>query len=115
MKILKKIIIVLFLLYASSIYVFADTMRDLEIASEMLEIAEYGAKASWTADELENLEKLASEFTDNGLAQIWTANIVLYSLTSQSPQCDIAKENISRLSDENLKSIWEQNYNLYGC
>ena len=90
-------------------------MRDLEIAGEMLEIAEYGAKASWTADELENLEKLASEFTDNSFAQIWTANIVLYSLTSQPPQCDIAKENISRLSDEDLKSIWEQNYNLYGC
>jgi hypothetical protein len=90
-------------------------MRDLEIANEMLEIAEYGAKTSWTSDELRNLEKLVSEYTDNSLDQIWTANIILYSLVTQPPQCDIAKRNISRIDDENLKSLWKQNYNLYGC
>jgi hypothetical protein len=29
--------------------------------------------------------------------------------------CKIAKRNISKLKDDDLKSIWNMNYGLYGC
>ncbi len=115
MNVFKKVIVALIILYTSSVSVFADMMRDLEISNELLAITEYGAKISWTADELENIEILRNEFTDDNLIQVWTANILMYSLTTQPTQCDIAERNLSLLSDENLKTIWEQNYNLYGC
>tara|TARA_Y100000817_G_C16536154_1_gene402341 strand:+ start:181 stop:519 length:339 start_codon:yes stop_codon:yes gene_type:complete len=112
MKIFKKIIIVLSLLYTSSVCGFADTMKDLEIAQEIMEISSCGN--SCTADELENMENLVSNLTDKNLALVWTANIVQFSLSTQPMQCDIAKRNIPRL-DQTLKPMWETNYNLFGC
>ena len=73
------------------------------------------------ASELNNLESLVNEFTNEDLKQIWISNIITYSLMSELPNqppsshCEVAKRNITRLKDGDLKSLWDMNYNLYGC
>jgi len=37
------------------------------------------------------------------------------SMQPSKDRCNIAKRNISKLNDKDLKSLWNTNYNLYGC
>ena len=100
----------------------ADYMQDLQISNDLLAFSEYGGKTNWSISDLNYLENKVSQFSDQTLKQVWIANIITYSLIgdgmSMQPskdRCNIAKRNISKLNDKDLKSLWNTNYNLYGC
>ena len=100
----------------------ADYMQDLQISNDLLAFSEYGGKTNWSISDLNYLENKVSQFSDQTLKQVWIANIITYSLIgdgmSMQPskdRCNIAKRNISKLNDRDLKSLWNTNYNLYGC
>ena len=108
----------------------ADMMKDLELANELLIMAEYGAKASWSTSELVTLENKISRFSnaeskingfDYSLKQIWISNIVTYALIGNLPNypntemCNIAKRNIKKIADNSLRDLWNMNYGLYNC
>ena len=100
----------------------ADYMQDLQISNDLLAFSEYGGKTNWSISDLNYLENKVSQFSDQTLKQVWIANIISYSLIgdgmSMQPskdRCNIAKRNISKLNDRDLKSLWNTNYNLYGC
>ena len=118
--IMKKILLIICLVFVS-VGAKADLMRDMELSNQLLAYAEYGGKANWSISELNNLEKKVSLFSDESLKQVWIANIALYSLMgggSMQPSrayCEIAKRNISKITDKDLRSLWGTNYNLYGC
>ena len=61
---MKKLLIILL---SSSALLSADIYKDLEISNELLAIAGYGEKLSWTVDELKDVEILISEFSDDSL------------------------------------------------
>ena len=100
----------------------ADYMQDLQISNDLLAFSEYGGKTKWSISDLNYLENKVNQFSDQSLKQVWIANIITYSLIgdgiSMQPskeRCNIAKRNISKLNDKDLKSIWNTNYSLYGC
>lgn len=116
---MKKLLITL--LFSSS-FLTADIYEDLAISNQLLAAAEYGAKTSWTVSELENIENLVERFSDKDLKAVWYGNLILYALTGNgfgntpsSGHCRIAKNSIPKLGDDDLISLWEMNYSLYGC
>ena len=118
---MKKILITVLLTFLC-FETKADYMQDLQISNELLAFSEYGGKTSWSISDLNYLENKVNQFSDQSLKQIWIANIITYSLIgdgmSMQPsteRCKIAKRNISKLNDKDLKSIWNKNFNLYGC
>ena len=116
---MKKLLIILL---SSSALLSADIYKDLEISNELLAIAGYGEKLSWTVEELKDVEILISEFSDDSLKQVWYGNLILYALTGNgfgnqpsSGHCLIAKRSLPKLQDDDLIALWEMNYTLYGC
>ena len=99
----------------------SDVMQDLQLSNELLAFAQYGNKANWSASELIQIENKINNFSDDSLKQVWISNIVTYSLIGNLPlyptseMCKIAERNISRIMDANVRGLWIQNYNLYGC
>ena len=99
----------------------ADVMKDLQLSNELLAMAEYGAKSSWSTSELVTLENKISRFSDDSLKQIWISNIVTYALIGNLPNypntkmCNIAKRNIKKIADNSLRDLWNMNYSLYNC
>jgi hypothetical protein len=117
---MKKIFI-LSLLVVFTYDAKADMMKDLELSNELLAMSEYGTKASWSTSELVTLENKISRFSDDNLKQIWISNVVTYSLIGNLPNypntkmCNIAKRNIKKIADNDLRSLWNMNYGLYNC
>ena len=118
---MKKILTTVFLIFLC-FEAKADYMQDLQISNDLLAFSEYGGKTNWSISDLNYLENKVSQFSDQTLKQVWIANIITYSLIgdgmSMQPskdRCNIAKRNISKLNDKDLKSLWNTNYNLYGC
>tara|TARA_B100001250_G_C19376780_1_gene604441 strand:- start:95 stop:454 length:360 start_codon:yes stop_codon:yes gene_type:complete len=117
---MKKIILITLIAFFS-LEAKTDYMKDLELSGELLAFAEYGAKSSWSESEVNKVERMVAQFSDQDLKEIWTANVITYSLIGNLPDypsrgmCKIAKRNISKLKDDDLKSIWNMNYGLYGC
>ena len=118
---MKKILTTVFLIFLC-FEAKADYMQDLQISNDLLAFSEYGGKTNWSISDLNYLENKVSQFSDQTLKQVWIANIITYSLIgdgmSMQPSkelCNIAKRNISKLNDRDLKSLWNTNYNLYGC
>ena len=118
---MKKILTTVFLIFLC-FEAKADYMQDLQISNDLLAFSEYGGKTNWSISDLNYLENRVSQFSDQTLKQVWIANIITYSLIgdgmSMQPskdRCNIAKRNISKLNDRDLKSLWNTNYNLYGC
>tara|TARA_B100001248_G_scaffold155163_1_gene116802 strand:- start:383 stop:757 length:375 start_codon:yes stop_codon:yes gene_type:complete len=118
---MKKILTTVFLIFLC-FEAKADYMQDLQISNDLLAFSEYGGKTNWSISDLNYLENKVSQFSDQTLKQVWIANIITYSLIgdgmSMQPskdRCNIAKRNISKLNDRDLKSLWNTNYNLYGC
>ena len=118
---MKKILTTVFLIFLC-FEAKADYMQDLQISNDLLAFSEYGGKINWSISDLNYLENKVSQFSDQTLKQVWIANIITYSLIgdgmSMQPskdRCNIAKRNISKLNDRDLKSLWNTNYNLYGC
>jgi|TARA_B100001094_G_scaffold93412_1_gene89272 hypothetical protein len=117
---MKNILLIICLVFVS-VGTKADLMRDVELSNQLLAYAEYGGKVNWSISELNNLEKKVSLFSDENLKQIWIGNIAMYSLMgdgSMRPSrayCQIAKRNISKINDKDIRSLWNTNYNLYGC
>ena len=113
---------ILIALFALSTSAFPqEIIKDLELSNQLLALAEYGAKSSWSVSELNNLESLVNEFTDEDLKQLAIVNIITYALLSELPNqppsshCEIAKRNISRLKDGVLRSLSDMNYNISAC
>ena len=120
-KSLKKILITVLLTFLC-IETKADYMQDLQIMNELAAFSEYGVKTNWSVSELNYLENKVNQFSDQSLKQAWILNTILYSLVgdgfstqTSTERCRIAKRNISKLNDKDLKSIWNSNYNIYGC
>ena len=117
---MKKIILITLIAFFS-LEAKTDYMKDLELSGELLAFAEYGAKSSWSESEVNRVERMVAQFSDQDLKEIWTANVIGYALIGNLPDypsrgmCKIAKRNISKLKDDDLKSIWNMNYGLYGC
>ena len=118
---MKKILTTVFLIFLC-FEAKADYMQDLQISNDLLAFSEYGGKTNWSISDLNYLENKVSQFSDQTLKQVWIANIITYSLIgdgmSMQPskdRCNIAKRNISKLDDRDLKSLWNTNFNLYGC
>ena len=118
---MKKILTTVFLIFLC-FEAKADYMQDLQISNDLLAFSEYGGKTNWSISDLNYLENKVSQFSDQTLKQVWIANIITYSLIgdgmSMQPskdRCNIAKRNISKLNDKDLKSLWNTNYSLYGC
>ena len=118
---MKKILTTVFLIFLC-FEAKADYMQDLQISNDLLAFSEYGGKTDWSISDLNYLENKVNQFSDQTLKQVWIANIITYSLIgdgmSMQPskdRCNIAKRNISKLNDKDLKSLWNTNYNLYGC
>ena len=99
----------------------ADVMADLELSNSLLAYAEYGGKTNWSSSELKKLEGMVNKFSDDTLKQVWISNIVTYALMGSLPSrpssevCKIAKRNISKIQDGDIRSLWNTNYRLYGC
>ena len=117
---MKKLLL-LTALFTLSMSVLPNTIKDLELSNQLMLIAEYGSKSSWSYSELNEIESLVNEFNDEDLKQIWISNIITYALMSGLPNqppsshCGFAKKNIDRLKDDDLRSIWKMNFRLYGC
>jgi len=118
---MKKLTFLIIALFALNTSALPQEIKDLQLSNQALALTEYGAKSSWNASELNNLESLVNEFTNEDIKQIWIANIILYALVSESPNqtpsshCEIAKRNITRIKDGDIRSLWVMNYNLFGC
>ena len=118
---MKKILTTVFLIFLC-FEAKADYMQDLQISNDLLAFSEYGGKTNWSISDLNYLENKVSQFSDQTLKQVWIANIITYSsigdgmsMQPSTDRCNIAKRNISKLNDKDLKSLWNTNYNLYGC
>ena len=117
---MKKIFIISLLLFGSH-NIKSDVMRDLQLSNELLAFAQYGNKSNWSVSDLIQIENKINNFSDDSLKQVWISNIVTYSLIGNLPNyptsdmCKIAKRNISKIKDTNVRGLWSQNYNLYGC
>ena len=98
-----------------------DEIKDIELSAELFAFAEYGSKSSWSESDVIRVERMVSEFSDPNLKEMWISNVITYALIGNLPKypsnvmCKIAKRNISKLRDKELKSIWDVNYGLYGC
>ena len=98
-----------------------DEIKDTELSAELLAFAEYGNKSSWSESDVIRVERMVSEFSDPNLKELWISNVITYALIGNLPKypsnamCKIAKRNISKLRDKDMKSLWDINYGLYGC
>tara|TARA_A100001234_G_scaffold126836_1_gene111342 strand:- start:192 stop:554 length:363 start_codon:yes stop_codon:yes gene_type:complete len=117
---MKKIILITLIAFFS-FEAKTDEIKDIELSAELLAFAEYGSKSSWSESDVIRVERMVSEFSDPDLKEIWISNVITYALIGNLPKypsnamCKIAKRNISKLRDKELKSIWDLNYGLYGC
>ena len=117
---MKKIILITLITFFS-LETKTDEIKDIELSAELLAFAEYGSKSSWSESDVIRVERMVSEFSDPDLKEIWISNVITYALIGNLPKnpsnamCKIAKRNISKLRDKELKSIWDLNYGLYGC
>ena len=117
---MKKIILITLIAFFS-FEAKTDEIKDIELSAELLAFAEYGSKSSWSESDVIRVERMVSEFSDPDLKEIWISNVITYALIGNLPDypsrgmCKIAKRNISKLRDKELKSIWDLNYGLYGC
>ena len=118
---MKKILITVLLTFLC-FETKADYMQDLQISNDLLAFSEYGGKTKWSISDLNYLENKVNQLSDQSLKQAWILNTILYSLVgdgfstqTSTERCRIAKRNISKLNDKDLKSIWNSNYNIYGC
>ena len=120
LKNMKKIILITLIAF----FCFeakTDEIKDIELSAELLAFAEYGSKSSWSESDVIRVERMVSEFSDPDLKEIWISNVITYALIGNLPKypsstmCKIAKRNILKLRDKELKSLWDLNYGLYGC
>ena len=115
----KLLLLTVYLTLSTS--VFSNTMKDLGISSQLMMMAEYGSKSSWSYSELNEIESLVNELNNEDIKQVWISNIITYALVSNLPNqppsthCKVAEKNIARLKDNDIRSIWKMNFSLYGC